>query len=182
MSFFGKVNAAVHLPIAWILWRSRVAYWRLRGAHIEDRVYLAPRFRILGNANNVTIRRGSSVGAVTLHAHAPIRVGNNTVINDGSEIIAGSHDAESADFALVAKEVEIGDRAWIATRAIVMPGCRVGDRAVVGAGAVVVSSIPDGAVVVGNPARVITERQRQDFNYEPFSLHPVSLTRFTGKR
>jgi putative colanic acid biosynthesis acetyltransferase WcaF len=139
-----KLIGAAHLPFAYLSWRWRVFYWRLRGAHIDDRVYLSPGFRVLGNPANVTLSRGTSVGSATFHAHAPIRVGINAVINDGSEIIAGSHDTESADFKLLASVVEIGDHTWIATRAIVMPGCRIGHRAVVGAGAVVVSSVADG--------------------------------------
>ena len=177
-----KLIGAAQLPFAYLSWRWRVFYWRLRGAHIDDRVYLAPSFQVLGNPANVTVRRGTSIGRATLHAHAPIHIGTNAVINDGSEIIAGSHDTESAEFQLSAKEVSVGDYAWIATRAIVMPGCRIGDRAVVGAGSVVVSSVPDGAIVAGNPARVITERERKDFVYEPFSFHPVSLKRFTRPR
>ena len=177
-----RLIGAAHLPFAYLSWRSRVFYWRLRGAQIDDRVYLGPGFRILGNPANVTVKRGTSVGRATFHAHAPIHIGTNAVINDGSEIIAGSHDTESPDFKLLASEVDVGDHAWIATRAIVMPGCRIGNRAVVGAGAVVVSSVPEGAVVAGNPARVITERKRTDFTYEPFSFHPVSLKRFSGPR
>jgi acetyltransferase-like isoleucine patch superfamily enzyme len=182
MTLVRKLIAIVHLPLAYSMWRLRVFYWRLRGARIEERVYLSPGFRVLGNPAGVSIARGTSVGKVTFHAHAPIRVGSNAVINDGSEIIAGTHDTESPEFVLLPKEVEIGDHAWIATRAIVLPGCRIGNRAVVGAGAVVVSNVPDGAVVAGNPARVIRERKRSDFTYEPFSFHPVSLRRFFGRR
>ena len=43
----------------------------------------------------------------------------------------------------------------IGANATLLPGVVVGERAVVGAGAVVVKDVPDGAVVVGNPARVI---------------------------
>jgi acetyltransferase-like isoleucine patch superfamily enzyme len=176
-----RLVAAVHLPFAYAMWRLRVFRWRFKGARIEERVYLGPGFRVLGNPDRISIGRGTSIGSVTFHAHAPIRVGANTVINDGSEIIAGSHDIESPDFTLLPKEVEIGDRAWIATRAIVLPGCRIGHRSVVGAGSVVTSSVPDGAVVAGNPARVVGERKRLDFTYEPFSFHPVSLRRFRGR-
>ncbi|MEM8651401.1 MAG: hypothetical protein AAGF54_12785 [Pseudomonadota bacterium] len=39
-----------------------------------------------------------------------------------------------------------------------MPGTRMGNGVIVGAGAVVAGTIPDCAVVVGNPARVVRKR------------------------
>jgi acetyltransferase-like isoleucine patch superfamily enzyme len=40
---------------------------------------------------------------------------------------------------------------------VLCPGVEIGEEAFVGAGAVVVNDVPPGAVVVGNPARVIRE-------------------------
>jgi acetyltransferase-like isoleucine patch superfamily enzyme len=45
--------------------------------------------------------------------------------------------------------------AKIGANATLLPGVVVGENALVGAGAVVVRDVPPGAVVVGNPARVI---------------------------
>ena len=39
--------------------------------------------------------------------------------------------------------------------AVILPGITIGERAMVGAGAVVTKSVPAGAVVVGNPARIV---------------------------
>lgn len=39
--------------------------------------------------------------------------------------------------------------------AVILPGITIGERAMVGAGAVVTKDIPAGAIVVGNPARII---------------------------
>lgn len=39
--------------------------------------------------------------------------------------------------------------------AVILPGLTIGEKAMVGAGSVVTKSVPAGAVVVGNPARVI---------------------------
>ena len=39
--------------------------------------------------------------------------------------------------------------------AVILPGLTIGEKAMVGAGSVVIKSVPAGAVVVGNPARVI---------------------------
>jgi sugar O-acyltransferase (sialic acid O-acetyltransferase NeuD family) len=51
--------------------------------------------------------------------------------------------------------VSVGDGAMIATGATVLPRINIGQGATVGGGAVVVKDVPDYAVVVGNPARVI---------------------------
>jgi len=53
--------------------------------------------------------------------------------------------------------ITIGDHVWIGTGAIVLAGVTIGDGAVVAAGSVVTSAIPSGAVVAGNPARVVRE-------------------------
>ncbi|MFP5343041.1 MAG: DapH/DapD/GlmU-related protein [Candidatus Limnocylindria bacterium] len=45
--------------------------------------------------------------------------------------------------------------ARIGANATILPGVVVGPGALVGAGSVVVRDVPDGAVVVGNPARIV---------------------------
>jgi acetyltransferase-like isoleucine patch superfamily enzyme len=47
--------------------------------------------------------------------------------------------------------------AKIGANVTILPGVEVGAHAVVGAGAVVVRNVPPGAVVIGNPARVVND-------------------------
>jgi len=47
--------------------------------------------------------------------------------------------------------------AKIGANATILPGLVIGQNALVGAGAVVVKDVPDDAVVVGNPAKVISK-------------------------
>ena len=54
--------------------------------------------------------------------------------------------------------VMIQNDAWIGTGAIILSGITVGEGAVVAAGAVVTKDVPAGAIVAGNPARVIKHR------------------------
>lgn len=52
----------------------------------------------------------------------------------------------------------IGNDVWIGFSATIMSGVKIGNGAIIGAKAVVARDIPDYAVAVGNPARVIRYR------------------------
>ena len=53
------------------------------------------------------------------------------------------------------KRPVIGDNVKIFANAIIIGDVRIGNNVTIGAGTVVVKDIPDNAVVVGNPARII---------------------------
>lgn len=53
------------------------------------------------------------------------------------------------------KGPRIRPRAKVGAHATLLPGVVIGAHALVGAGAVVVDDVPDGVVVVGNPARIL---------------------------
>jgi acetyltransferase-like isoleucine patch superfamily enzyme len=51
--------------------------------------------------------------------------------------------------------VELGENVFIGDRVMILKGVTIGADSVVGAGSVVTSSIPEGVIAVGNPARVV---------------------------
>jgi putative colanic acid biosynthesis acetyltransferase WcaB len=53
----------------------------------------------------------------------------------------------------------LGEGVDVGANAVILGAVRVGDHAVIGAGAVVVKDVPAGAVVAGNPARIIRQRE-----------------------
>jgi acetyltransferase-like isoleucine patch superfamily enzyme len=63
-----------------------------------------------------------------------------------------------ADWELM--KTRVGDRASIGSNATILGGVTIGVRAFVGAGAVVSADVPEGAVVVGVPARVLRYRDK----------------------
>lgn len=66
----------------------------------------------------------------------------------------GGNRAERPPF--ISQPVAIEDDAWIGIGAIVLKGVTVGRGARVESGAVVTRDVPAGAVVAGNPARVVS--------------------------
>jgi virginiamycin A acetyltransferase len=55
--------------------------------------------------------------------------------------------------------VRIGNDVWIGSGACVLDGARIGSGVIVAPNSVVSGTIPDQAVVQGNPARVIFTRR-----------------------
>ena len=93
-----------------------------------------------------------------------IRTGDDVSIGPEATILTLGHDPQSPDFADRGGDVVIGDRSWIGYGALVLPGINIGEGAVVGAGAVVTKDVEPFAIVAGNPAHKIGERNR-DLNY-----------------
>ena len=55
-------------------------------------------------------------------------------------------------------KVIIKNDVWIGANSVIMPGVIIGNGAIIGAGAVVTKDVPDYAIVVGVPAKVIKYR------------------------
>lgn len=74
--------------------------------------------------------------------------------------------------------IEIGERAFIGARSVIMPGVHIGAHSVIGAGSIVTKDIPPYSVACGVPARVVstleeyaTKCKQQvpvDFNFEEY--------------
>jgi sugar O-acyltransferase (sialic acid O-acetyltransferase NeuD family) len=104
-------------------------------------------------------------GTVVLeHAHVgpAARLGRGVVVNTGAVV---EHDAGVGDGSHVAPRAvvlggaEVGAGTLVGSGATVLPGVRVGSGVTVGAGAVVTADVPDGAVVVGVPARAVADQR-----------------------
>lgn len=100
-------------------------------------------------------------GNMILHGaiiQTQVSVGNHVIINTGSQV---DHDCILEDFVHLAPgvvlcgSVTVGEGALVGAGTTVIPGKKIGAWATIGAGSVVIQDIPDHAVAVGNPARVI---------------------------
>ncbi len=132
----------------------------------------AVRKRVAGNSkhaftnvihSSVIFSRFSNMGIGNMILHGAIvqaqtTVGNHVIINTGTQV---DHDCAISDFVHLAPRVvlcgnvHIGEGTLVGAGATIIPGRRIGAWVTIGAGAVVIHDIPDYAVAVGNPARII---------------------------
>lgn len=100
-----------------------------------------------------------NVGCV-FDASERIEIGDGVALGQHVLMTTNSHAWGHPDRragALEAAPIRVGAGAWIAARAVLLPGVTVGDGAIVTAGAVVTRSIPAHTMAGGVPARHIRD-------------------------
>lgn len=122
---------------------------------------------INGKKENLSIGNFSTIGRVEIALHDKVTIGNYVCINDGVIILSASHDVLDPIWQHKKAPIVIGDYAWIATNAIILPGVHIGKGAVVGAGAVVSKNVSNYGIVIGNPAKEIVKKRTEVLNYNP---------------
>ena len=112
---------------------------------------------------NVTIGSNCIImDGVLMMGAGGITIGNNVNIGAHAKLISNNHDVYHRPV-LVVKPVTIKDGAWIGAGSTVLPGVTVGKYAILGADSVATKDIPDYAVAVGSPAKVIKYLDKDKF-------------------
>lgn len=90
-------------------------------------------------SNSVQIGRGSIV-------NVNATIGHDVVIGDFAEISPGVN---------ISGNCEIGAKTVIGTNVTIIPKVKIGSNVVIGAGSMVKDNIPDNAIAIGFPARIL---------------------------
>jgi len=107
----------------------------------------------------VRIGSGSNVNrGVVLDGRGGLSIGRRVNISPEAVLLTAEHEIDSPTFDGRLAPVTVGDRCWIATRAVILPGSDLGDGSVIGAGTVIRGVVEPQSVVVGTPARTIRLR------------------------
>jgi acetyltransferase-like isoleucine patch superfamily enzyme len=93
-----------------------------------------------------------------------VRVGQDVLMAAYTYLVGGDHLYDRTDVPVLqqgrtAQGIDIGAGVWLGAHVVVTDGSTVGRDAIVGAGAVVVGAIPEFAIAVGTPAKVIRDRR-----------------------
>lgn len=111
---------------------------------VSENASIHPRCQINAFVGNIEIGRGVMIGPnCALYSY-------NHGILPGREIREQPLESKGS--------IIIGEESWLGVHVTVLSGVRIGRGAVLAAGAVVMRDVPDGAIVGGNPARILKLR------------------------
>lgn len=97
-----------------------------------------------------------------------VQMSANAVIKDHCTLLGNcfiGHDSVVGEFchvasnAVVGSYVEIGSGVHIGLNCTIRENIKIGSNSIVGAGAVIVKDVPENAIVVGNPGKVLKYRE-----------------------
>ncbi|RIV74468.1 acetyltransferase [Flagellimonas aequoris] len=86
------------------------------------------------------------------------RIGEHVIINTSASV---DHDNVIGNFAHISPKaaltghVEVGEGSFVGAGAVIIPKIKIGKWCIIGAGTVIIKDVPDYAVVVGNPGKII---------------------------
>ena len=137
-------------------------------AEVGENCYIEPPFHANWGCNMHVGKNFYSNFNLTVVDDADIYIGDSVMIAPNVVIATGAHPIcpelreKAYRFNL---PVNIGNRVWIGTGAIILPGITIGDDSVIGAGSVVTKDIPSGVIAVGIPCRILREINEYDYEY-----------------
>ena len=122
-------------------------------SYIAAHAYVTGQLRTGRNCtlNPFSVVRGEiTLGdAVRIGAHTSLLAFNHTMTDPDVEVFRQP---------ITSRGITVGNDVWIGSHVVILDGVTVGDKAVIAAGAVVTKDVPAGAIVGGNPARVLRWR------------------------
>ena len=108
-------------------------------------------------SKRATIGEGTVVmGGATINSE--VKIANHCIINTNASI---DHDCVIENYVHIspnvalAGNVEVGEGTHIGIGSCVIQGIKIGKWCTIGAGSVIIKDVPDYAVIVGNPGKII---------------------------
>lgn len=138
-----------------------------RGIRIGDGVFIGRNTILSCKNGDIELSDGANLGFnCEVFSASRVTIGRSVLMAAYVYVVGGDHDFTDTSKPVLEQPrtsagVAIGDGVWLGAGAKILDGVTIGANAVVGAGAVVKDDVPDNAVAVGMPARVVSTRAVQ---------------------
>ena len=148
---------------------------RAENIAIGRNTHIAGNLTVWANAGKIEVGDDCFVGENTrVYSAKHVKIGNRVLIAHGCNIFDSNiHSLNPEErhqeylqnitngliklYSMKEADVVIEDDVWIGGSVIILKGVTIGKGAIVGAGSVITTNIPQYAVAVGNPARIVRE-------------------------
>ncbi len=148
-------------------WYRRVLGWKL---HPKATVLMGQQIQMAGlraSGAQVSIGEGTVINhGCLLYTTGGLTIGKQVSVSAGVWLVTGTHAMNNPQFPAEFHPIEIGDYAWLGSRAMILAGTRIGEGAVVMAGAVVTRDVEPYSIVGGVPARPVGMRSLREPTYD----------------
>jgi len=144
---------------------------------IGDDGMLSTQVRIACKNGTVTIGARCGIGAQTVIAASagnPVTIGNDVAIGPQCYITGGgSYALDRTDIPIAQQSTRITggsfleDGVWLGAKVAVLGGVTIGSGAVGGTGSVITRTIPEMAIAMGVPAKVVKMRKQDNGEKKP---------------
>ena len=141
----------------------RFVYWKkvkaLKSKHTQIH-----RSVVINSFDNITVGEYAYLGPAGFYdSRGGIHIGDGTILSSFVKVLSSSHKIGDGNILPYSSEnlykpVIIGSGVWVGMNSIIMPGVILGDAVIVGAGSIVTKSFGHGAVIAGNPAKLLRVR------------------------
>ena len=136
----------------------RELFSKLTASEIDESCFIIPPFHTEFGKNTKIGKNVFINSCCRFQDNGGIEIGEKTMIGPNVTIVTLNHDINpETRVNATPKPVKIGKNVWVGADCTILPGVTIGDNSVIGAGSVVTKNIPENAIAVGNPARVIKE-------------------------
>ena len=153
-----------HVAVALAIGDSAILEEKVRTLKSMDRNFNFPNLihpNVEIDDNSVSLGEGNTINSRVVFT-TDIEIGSFNYFNRCCSV---SHDTIMGDYCFVPAGVHlsgdlvVGDKVWFGVNSTIIDDLKIGDKVIIGAGAVVLKSVEDNAVMVGNPARLLKYRE-----------------------